>query len=376
MLPKKRKILFFSAPIGAGHTRAAQAVRTAMLRQDPDAEVKIANIFDFFSPMVGQLILKIYLTILLLFPPAYGLMYRWGNKDVSASLISQIINWFLASRMHRLILEYRPDAIVCTHATPAGLAAYLAKYHGMKVPITAVITDYAVHRLWVYPEMERYFVANSSLCTVLEGYGIERSRVDSVGIPVEQAFGSTYSRERVCQQLGLAADKKTLLVMGGGAGVLPMDEIILLCNELEEPLQIMVVTGNNRVMYNKIESLKPSLKCTLRLFGYVNNIHELMGAADLLISKPGGLTASEALCAGLPILVYKPIPGQEEANTAYLINHGVAVRADSLDEIRTHLLNLLDDTDTLAYMGRQAVALGRPQAADTIAATIFSQVCS
>ncbi|CUH96072.1 hypothetical protein P22_2160 [Propionispora sp. 2/2-37] len=372
----KHKILFFSAPIGSGHTRAAQAVRTAILRQEPEADVKITNIFDFFSPLLGRFILKAYLAILAVYPPAYGLMYRWGNKDMSASVINHIINQFLAVKMQHYILEYRPSAIVCTHATPAGLAAYLTRHCGMTVPVMAVITDYAVHRLWVYPEIDRYFVAHHSLEKMLEGFGVAKSRIQSVGIPVDTAFTATYDREETVRKLGLRTGVKTLLIMGGGAGVFPMNEILSLCQDIPELLQIIVVTGNNHVVYNKLRKRKLPDSCKLCLLPYVDNVHELMAIADLLVSKPGGMTVSEALCTGLPMLVYKPIPGQEEANTQYLIQHGVAVRADSLEDVKNHLTALLKDSRQLQIMRQNALAMGQPQAAENIAATIFSQLFS
>lgn len=372
----KHKILFFSAPIGSGHTRAAQAVRAAILSQEPEAEVKIANIFDFFSPLLGRFILRAYLAILAVYPPAYGLMYRWGNKDMSASVINHVINQFLAAKMQHYIFEYQPSAIVCTHATPAGLAAYLTRHCGMTVPVMAVITDYAVHRLWVYSEIDRYFVAHHSLEKMLEDFGVSKSRIQSVGIPVDTAFTAIYDREETARRLGLHAGIKTLLIMGGGAGVFPMEEILSLCQDISESLQIIVVTGNNHVIYNKLSRNRLPDNCKLCLLPFVDNVHELMAIADLLISKPGGMTVSEALCAGLPMLVYKPIPGQEEANTQYLIQHGVAVRADSLEEVKGYLTAFIKDARQLRLMRQNALALAQPQAAKSIAATIFSQIFS
>lgn len=376
MLAGRQRILFFSAPIGAGHTRAAQAVRAAMLRHNSDLEIKITNVFDFFSPLLGRFILKTYLLILELIPPAYGLMYQWGNKDYSASLINTVVNRFLAHKMYNFIQEYQPAAIVCTHATPAGLAAYLVEHYGLSIPVTAVITDYAAHRLWAYPEVGCYFVAHAGVMEELCQYDIPAARIQLVGIPVEADFAKEYDRHKLLTDMVLDPDKKTLLIMGGGAGVFPMEEVVQLCDAMQEPVQLIVVAGKNRAMYRKLQAIKTSAQCQVRVLGYVGNVHELMAAADMLLSKPGGLTATEALCAALPMIIYKPIPGQEEANTQYLVGNGVAVRADSLDEVQGYIKEFLQEPARLTAMQQRAMCMRKPQAAEAITNTIFSQINS
>ena len=188
------KVLLVSAPIGSGHTRAAQAIGMAIKEQNPNADIRIASIFDFFYPLLGQAILKIYLRILDIFPQAYGLAYSWGNTSSWALWGREIINRYLAGRMYRFIMNYTPNIIVCTHATPAGLVACLAKAGKLPVPSVAVITDFVVHRLWVYPEIGRYFVAHRALQDYLADQGIDYSRSQVVGIPVAGVFSVPLSR--------------------------------------------------------------------------------------------------------------------------------------------------------------------------------------
>ncbi|MBP2653134.1 MAG: Monogalactosyldiacylglycerol synthase [Firmicutes bacterium] len=367
------KILYISAPIGSGHVRAARAVGAAIGHMAPEVIVDYADFFNFFSPCLGRTILKSYFTILDFFPELYGKMYGWGNTSPLALKGQELVSGYLAERIHRYIKNTKPAAIVCTHATPAGLTAYLVKKAGLSIPVFAVVTDFTVHRLWVYPEMTRYFVANEKMRDVLAEYNVRYNQSQALGIPVDSKFSAIYMKEKICASFDLRQDIKTLLVMGGGAGVLPMPEIIKACDRVGIPLQVIAVAGNNKSLYSRLCNLKSGLEyCQLKIFGYVNNVHELMSVSDLLISKPGGMTSAEALCMGLPMLIYRPIPGQEEANTRYLVEKKAAVRAGSIEEIQTKLTQLLvSDSSELVHIGECALSEGRPKAAEDIARNIL-----
>lgn len=372
-MPKK-KILFLSAPIGSGHIRAAQAICNALCAQNHDVEVKIVNVFDFFNSILGNTIIKIYLKILKAFPQLYAKAYSWGNGSRLALMGRRMVSGCLAKRMYPYILDYKPELIVCTHATPAGLIAYLANKRRLQIPFLAVITDYVVHRLWVYQEVSHYFVANREMQIYLGRYGVEPSKSDIYGIPVDQNFTMRIDKEKILKKLKLCGNIKTILVMGGGAGVLPMEEIVKLCDQLDMNVQIITVTGKNKAMYLTLRKIQTSLRASLLIFGYVENVHELMAVADVLISKPGGMTSAEALCMGLPMIIYQPIPGQEEANTAYLLAREVALRADSTGQLKIILNELLKDTQYLSILRRNAAALAQPDAAKHIADFIIKKI--
>ena len=368
-------MLFISAPVGAGHIQAARSISTAMCRQQNDVETKMANIFDFFNPYVGKVILNVYLKILKLFPKLYGVMYGWGNESYFALLGRQVISHYLAKNMEKYITEYNPDAIVCTHATPAGLVAYLMKRKKVRIPVIVVVTDFVVHRLWVYPEIQHYIVANESMRGFLTEHGVEENCTAVMGIPVDEKFSRLPNAERIRHSLQFCCQVKTILIMGGGAGILPMDDILLCCEKIDISLQIIVVTGNNENMYKKIMKLLPKLRNKVQVLGYVSYIDELMAVSDLIISKPGGMTCAETLCIGIPMLIYKPIPGQEEANTKYLIEQHVAIRADCLQDIQSLIKRLfIEQPEELTKLRQNILRIGQPMAAPTIANYIFTQV--
>lgn len=374
-MSKQPKILFLTAPIGSGHIRAAHAVVHAVERIRPDVKIKAANVFDFFNPLVGQTILRFYLRILELCPSVYGMAYRWGNGNRAALAGRNLISRYLAGKMRDYIACYEPSAVVCTHATPAGLAAFLKQNRLLTVPVFAVITDFTVHRLLVYPELDCYFVADTGMKERLIHYGVPCNKSLVTGIPVDRLFSHTYEYGALAAKVGLAPDRRTILVMGGGAGVLPMDKIIAACDGIKTPVQIIAVTGKNSKMYGSLARMRATLRNPLIILGFVDNIHELMAVADLLISKPGGLTSTEALCRGLPMLVYRPIPGQEEANTCYLVEHNTAKRADSLEDVKTIVTDLFDKhPEQLENLRQCARRMARPAAATDIARHILSLI--
>jgi len=367
------RILFISAPVGAGHIKAAQAVSLALYKHNDNIETKMANVFDFFNPVIGKSILNVYLKILGIFPQLYGKAYSWGNESYLALAGRKIISAYLARRMEKYILEYNPTVIVCTHATPAGLVAHLIQQQKVNIPVVAVVTDFVVHRLWVYPEIQHYVVANENMRDFLVKYGIKYTNIEVMGIPVDEKFSLVSGKEQIISELQFSHKVKTILIMGGGTGMLPMDEIVLCCEKIDIPLQIIVVTGNNKSIYNKLVNLQPGLRKTVRILGYVNNVNELMAVSDLLISKPGGMTSVESLCQGLPMLIYRPIPGQEEGNTNYLVKCQAALRADSVEEIQTIIKTLfIENVEQLMVLQQNALAISQPMSAQEIAEYILN----
>lgn len=371
---EKIKILFITAPIGAGHTQAAKAVQQALQQIAPNCETRLANIFDFFPACIGQTILGIYLYILRLVPTLYGSMYDWGNESSIALRGREWINSYLAKNMQGFIAGYKPDAIVCTHATPAGLAAHLRRAGRLSIPVLAVITDFVVHRLWIYPEIDFYYVAHPSLQTFLQENQIAKAKSVVTGIPVDSRFSLPVNRQMVLANLNLSSDLPIVLIMGGGAGILPMEEIVIACLRQRQPVQVIAITGHNSKLCKKLY-LKYQDEQRVRVLGFVDNIPDLMAVANLIVSKPGGMTCAEAMCAGIPMLIYRPIPGQEEANTGHLLAEQVAEQVNSVTELQDVLKQLLHDAEgKLTQLRLRSQDRAQPHAAQTIASHIIEFV--
>ena len=327
--------------------------------------------FDFFPSWIGNTILRSYLKILSVFPQLYGIAYGWGNSSGVALYGRRMISQLLARKMLAYINSYAPDIVVCTHATPAGLVADLLRSGKLKVPGVAVVTDFVLHRLWIYPEIHHYCVANEDLRQQLVYAGIPLERSCASGIPVDASFVSPPSRQAAARTLGLDPDLPTVMIMGGGGGVLPMDSIIRTLDRLDISFQVMAVCGNNQSLYTVLSIMADSIRHRLLVFGFIDNIPELMAASDVLVTKPGGMTSAEALCCGLPMLLYCPIPGQEEANAKILLKSGTALQANTLEQLSNTVNLLLSQSDKLSGLRSCALAAAKPKASAVAAETIW-----
>lgn len=364
-MQQSRKILFLTAPIGSGHTRAAQAIKAELDRKYPATQSQIVNLFDFFHPFIGETILKSYIKILNIFPTLYGKMYDWGNESPAALQGREWISRYLATKMKEFIADYRPDGIVCTHASPAGLAAYLRSRNMIDIPVFGVVTDFVIHRLWIYKELENYYVAHHLLKDQMESHGVSRKKSLVTGIPVDYKFTISYQRNVLLGQMNLKKDLPIILIMGGGSGLLPMDDVIAVIEKrFAGRAQIVAVTGQNQRLYNRLTKLYLT-NDHIRVVGFVTTVPEFMALSAVMITKPGGMTAAEALSSGLPMIIYKPLPGQEEGNADYLISQKVAQIANTTEDLLLALTPYIEG-EQVQQQKEMVLRLSKPNAAADI----------
>jgi processive 1,2-diacylglycerol beta-glucosyltransferase len=246
--------------------------------------------------------------------------------------------------------------------------AALGKREGwFNAPILAVQTDFQTEPPWVQPEIDVYCVANEEARSQLVNCGISPNRILVCGIPVDPVFGMPFDKSELLRALGLDGRRPIVLVMGGGMGPAPLDAIVESLELCGFPLQVLAVAGHNGTLKQALEHLRGKVTFDLHVFGWADTIPEFMAAADLLITKPGGLSTSEALSAGLPMIVTQPIPGPEVRHVRYLEQQGLAVQAKTLEEIPQLVTRMLSKPETLAEMSRRQRDMSRPDAAHAIA---------
>lgn len=373
---KPAKILLVSASVGAGHTQAAKAVQTAIESQ----ELASAQVTDFMAgenSYLNTLVKEAYLKLIDHFPDMYDLLYRFSQMPLPGSKVQSLMAMAMKRSMLKLINIHRPDAIICTHPFPCGAAAYLKHTRRISVPLIGVITDFAIHRLWCYKETDLYFVATPELKQELAVHGIDQARIYASGIPVGQKFSHmpTSAEQRTARYaLGFSNDHPIILLMGGGLGMGDLEQAVLAIDALQLPLNLVVVAGRNASLRRSLSAKAPALSHPVKVLGYTCHVPELMAAADLLITKPGALTISEALSMQLPLLLYQAIPGQEEENAAYLTRKGAALWAQNTSSLSSTVYELFTQPKRLDYMREMATLLGRPSAAQTIASTISQEL--
>lgn len=350
------RVLFVTTKIGFGHERVSQILADAIKKSFPECQNKITTYFDFFSPKFQAMINKLYVYGLRWFPNVFGYIYL-GQKRYKGTGVN-FWSSFLGRKYASLIRIYSPDLIIITQGLACQWLGGLKKKGLISAPLVAVITDFIAHPFWIHSEIDQYIVASDEMKNDLISRGIPSSKIIASGIPVDSRFSEECDKKYIRRKNDLADDILTVLIMGGGWGLGRIDEVLLLIEKMEIPMQLLVVTGKNRILYRKLKNKK--FRFPVHVYGKVDNINELMAVSDMIITKAGGVTISELLASGLPAIIWDVIPGQEEANTRYLVKNKAGIKARNIGEIADVLKKMVLSENARTNMQRQSKLLGRP----------------
>lgn len=355
---KQLRILVFSAGFGNGHFRAAEAVIEGIHLKEPYAKIIHLDFGNFLSKRLNTMAKSLYMEMIKHTPRLWGRFYYKTAKLQPNSMMQRFLNQLGRSDFLKYIQEFEPDLIVCTYPTVSSILAQLRLERILHVPVITVITDYAVHSLWVHPGVDRYMVACEEVKESLVFWGIEAQRVHVTGIPVSPKFEREMDRGHIISKLGLNPDLPTFLVMGG---VYEGEIVKKICKQLADslvPVQSIIVCGKNEKLYHLLEEVSVQARNLIVRFGYVHNVEELMEVSDLIITKSGGLTVSEALTKHLPLVIFKPIPGQEVENAQFVQRIGaghVTGTEEELEQLLNRFLSYPKDIERMQV--KAAVAL-------------------
>ncbi len=368
------KVLILHASAGAGHKRAAEALAKAFALEDGSAEVAVRDILDFTSPVFKKTYGKGYLDIVRKAPELWGFMFAQSDKKAqlpSHRKIRAIFNEINASAFSKFCKEFNADIVVCTHFMPLEILARKVGRKWRHVPLYCVVTDFAVHSLWIVENVDRYYVATDDARRQLIRKGQPAEKIRITGIPVDPLFSRSDTFENARRKLDIDANTPTVLLLSGGFGVGPAADLIRSFGQVEVNCQLLVVAGANEKLKKEATAAASGLKVPVKVFGFVDTIHELMDASDIVISKPGGLTTSEVLAKGKPMIVIDPIPGQEQRNCEYLLEAGAAVRLYESEDAPYKVQAILEDPTRMARMQKNAREISHPNAAREIARDIL-----
>ncbi len=265
------------------------------------------------------------------------------------------------------------DMVINTHFLPAAITAALKAEGKINALHFCVTTDFIAHRIWMNDPCDQYFAATQAGKNHLVRRGIPEDRVIVSGIPVKPSFLRRVEKNECKELLGLDPELPLLLQLGGGIGTGPMDQIYARLLEVEIPCQIAAIAGRNAAAKAAMEKIDVPARHRATVVGFTDQMHEWMAASDLIITKPGGLTVSEALACARPMALVTPVPGQEAHNCDYLLENGAAVKVSALPTLSEKVSNLLSEPWKLAEMQRRAAYLAKPRAAFTIAEEILVQ---
>ncbi len=314
----KKKVHIFHISEFGGHNKAAQNLKEALLYKNPQIDVLSLNGLGYFYPRGEKVVNSIYTTVIKHFPYLWGSIYDRRKVIKTLTPYRKLINRFAFSRFSKLITRYPPDCFVATQAFPCGLIADFKEREALDIPLIAIVTDYHPHRFWVHPCVDRYIVACGEAKDVLIKEGVDKEKIKILGIPISVKFLTTYPKKQISEELGFVSGLDSVLIMGGGLGIGPIKSIAKKLDSLSHSFQIIVVCGQNEKLRKWFIKNKAKFKKPIFVFGYTENIHKIMDFSDMIITKGGGITISEALAKGLCIIVTHPIPGQEERNLTYL----------------------------------------------------------
>jgi processive 1,2-diacylglycerol beta-glucosyltransferase len=328
----KKRILILSEGFGTGHTQAAHAIVAGLKRICPQVHCRVLELGSFLNPTVAPWILRTYRVTVNSSPNFVGKLYRQKYDKPIGKLSVSALNKLFYAHAAEVIQRIAPHLIICTHPIPNAIISRLKK-SGLMIPLCTVITDYDAHGAWITPEVDRYLVSTSEVKDILVGRNIPSSKVQATGIPVHPDFWTVGNKQAVRAELGIK-DMPTALVMGGGWGLLFKDDFIERLSAWKDKIQLICCVGSNEKLAEKL-SQHPLLKHeNIVVMGYTKEVSKWMDASDLLITKPGGMTCTEGLAKGIPMLFYESIPGMEEKNRDYFIKHGLAkdLNSDELDK--------------------------------------------
>jgi len=338
-----KKVNIFHISEFGGHNKAAHNLEEAIRYKYPQIEVVNLNGLGYFYPRAEKVINFLYIMIIKYFPHIWGRAYDRRKVVKAITPLRRIVHRCSFPRLNNLIQKHRPDCFVATQAFPCGLIADFKQRYGLGIPLVGIVTDYHPHRFWVHPFVDRYVVACQQAKEALIKEGVEPDRIKILGIPISVKFLTTYSKEQVSKDLGFIKDLNSVLIMGGGLGIGPIKTIAKRIDALNQDFQIIVVCGKNEGLYDWFMKNKRKFKKPIFVFSYIENIYEVMDFSDLIITKAGGITISEALAKELCIIVTNPIPGQEDRNVEYLLQKEAVVEAEGPDEVAGLVQSLLED---------------------------------
>ena len=361
------KVLILSASVGNGHTRAAQSLVKAFKEKNIAREVRHEDVLDFTNPLFRRLYSNAYIDLVNHSPEVLGWMYDqldepWKNEKRRLFLDKLNTRPFI-----KMVREYQPDWIVCTHFLPAEIISDLKAQRKLDCRQAIVVTDFDMHALWLCRNYEHYFVATDETSEYLRTLGFDIGKVTVSGIPIDPVFAEKKEKAAMREKYGLDKDRPTIILSAGGFGVGRIEILLKSLATIEQPVQVLAMCGRNEELRNKLANFPAQESFRVIPVGFTTEMDEYMSASDVVVGKPGGLTTCEAMAKGLVFVIVNPIPGQEERNADHLLENGAAIRCNNLATMGFKIERLLNDRQRLDLMRQNALRMARPNAAFDIA---------
>ncbi len=360
------KVLVLSVTAGQGHNSTAKAI--CSYYESIGCQAEMLDTLEYVSPFIGKTVSNGYLAVSSNAKLAYEGGYRLAElRKKSQSVLSpaRFTSRAMGKKLVRYIDGYKPDVILCTHVFPCIMLDILKERGKIKAKTIGVLTDFMFHPYWEEcVGLDYMVIPNEQLIYEGRRKGFKDKQLLPLGIPIHPKFSESVSKKQARAELGLALNKRTVLLMSGGAGYGDMARTVSLLDKIPFDFQIICVCGNNKEAKAEIDSMKT--KKRVMNLGFVDNVEKLMDASDCIISKPGGLTTSEAMAKGLPLIIVNPIPGQEARNVEFLTNNGVAMAVTTTSTLDDVMYQLLANPKKVEIMKDSIAMIAKPNSTKSI----------
>lgn len=367
-----KKILLMYITLNSGHHRASLAIESALKAVSPSIKTLNINAFVYTNPILEKVINRTYMGVIHNRPEVWEYLYDNPKVLKSVQGLRDAIHRFNSKRLKGLLEDFRPDAVLCTQAFPCGMIADCKKKLGMDMLLLGVLTDHAPHSYWIFRNVDFYITPSEMSKEHFVKNGVSESKIKAFGIPIDLKFSKVHDKNELRAKMGFDPEKPAVLIMGGSQGLGPVEDIVNRLEGIEIPFQLVVVCGMNKKLEKALSRRAARYRRKFLVFGHIDNVDELMEISSIVITKPGGLTTAEALSKDLPMVIVHPIPGQEAKNTEFLLQQGVAVRAEDSEDIAVFVQELLLNTTKLDEMRKRSSELKKPNAAMDIAKLVLS----
>lgn len=372
-----KKILIFYGSYGGGHLSAAKSIRDYIEKNYSDSQVELVDCVEYVNKLFNKLTTKAY--------KDFSKNARWiwkhlyyDSESGSLSRICNTINRLMAIKLNRLIQEFQPDLIISTHPFSSQMCAILKEKGELNCKVATILTDYAPHNQWLVKSefIDYYFVAQQGMVDDLVSRGVNKDKIHVTGIPLSSRFLQSYNKQKILEDYGLTSDKNTILFFAGGEFGFGKDKTFNRLKAIIDNLpnlQVVAVAGRNEKMKERFDELVKTTRTesNVKILSFTNQVPELMSVSDLVITKPGGLTTTESLASGLPLIIIDPLPGQEEENAEFIENSGAGIWVKDSDNIETILLNIFNNPDKLENMKSKARLIAKKNSTQNIVETLL-----
>ncbi len=375
-----KKILIFYGAYGGGHLSAARAIKNYLDTNYPECETLMVDCVEYINKYLNKVSTAAYKEMAKKAPWMWKKVYN-NSEHGALARISTTSNKLMSRKLNRILQEFEPDLVISTHPFSNQMCTNLKKHKKIKCKIATVLTDMAPHSQWTIDSeyIDYFFVSNKEMKEILSDNGIADFKIFVTGIPLSERFKYKFDKDSIYNDFNLDKDKTTVLFFAGGEfGLgrkrtsLVFRALIRLCKNY----QIIAISGRNKKMYSKFRKLVQAYDVSdrVKVLDFTDKVPELMSISSFVITKPGGLTTTESLVSGDPLILINPIPGQEESNADFLVRHGVAIWIKKEDNIARIIKNIYRHPEHLDDMKSKISDLAKPNSTKNICDILMDTV--